>query len=86
MNPFDTTLGTIRCETSHATINALLFGVGLRAQQTNDPHRFAIVNGGRGDSEPEVDHDLWELALVQLRRAERDGALPKFTARARRDN
>lgn len=83
MNRFAPTLGTIRCETSQATIDGLLFGCGLRARAARAPHHFDVLNHGRA-SEPEVGRDLWELALSKLRSAERDGALPPFSiARAR---
>ena len=78
MPPFDATIGTIHCCTNKAMIDALLFPFGLRARSTPEPHAFCIVNGGR-DSEPEVDRDLWDLALVTLRNAERDGTLPRFS-------
>jgi len=78
MPPFDATIGTIHCRTNKAMIDALLFPFGLRAQSTPEPHAFCIVNGAR-DSEPEVDRDLWDLALVTLRNAERDGTLPQFS-------
>ena len=78
MPPFDATIGTIHCRTNKAMIDALLFPFGLRACSTQEPDAFCIVNGAR-DSEPEVDRDLWDLALVTLRNAERDGTLPRFS-------
>ena len=78
MHPFDTPLGTIRCETSQATIDGLLFDCGLRAEATADPHHFQIRDTGRA-SEPEVARELWQLALSSLREAQRDGALPSFS-------
>ena len=82
-HPFDTTLGTIRCETSQAIIDELLFGSGLRVEAAEARHHFDILDGGRV-SEPEVALDLWELALIRLRAAEREGALPPFSvARSR---
>ena len=78
MPPFDATIGTIHCRTNKAMIDALLFPFGLRARSTQEPDAFCIVNGAR-DSEPEVDRDLWDLALVTLRNAERDGTLPQFS-------
>ena len=83
MNPFDATIGTIHCATDKAMIDALLFPFGLRAQNTEQPDAFSIVNGAR-DSEPEVDRDLWDLALITLRNAERDGTLPEFSVSVRR--
>lgn len=85
MTLFDTPLGTIRCETSRATIDALLFTCGLRAEPAADLHHFHIRDGGRA-TEPEVAHDLWQLALAQLRNAQRDGALPPFTIARMRAN
>ena len=85
MNPFDSTLGTIRCETSQATIDGLLFDCGLRAEATADPHHFHIRDAGRA-SEPEVARELWQLALSNLREAQRDGALPPFTVARTRLN
>ena len=78
MNRFAPTLGTIRCETNHATIDGLLFGCGLRAVATADLHLFHIRDVGRA-SEPEVALELWQLALSSLRDAQRDGSLPPFT-------
>ena len=81
MSPFDASLGTIRCETNKATIDALLFPCGLRSQTTDEPHHFRILDGAR-DAEPEVSRDLWELALHTLRDAERSGSLPPFSVAA----
>jgi len=83
MYPFDATIGTIHCATNKAMIDALLFPFGLRARNTEEPDAFCIVNGAR-DGEPEVDRDLWDLALVTLRNAERDGTLPEFSVSVRR--
>lgn len=85
MHPFHTALGTIRCETSQATIDGLLFDCGLRAVAASDPHHFHIRDAGRA-SEPEVARELWQLALRSLRDAQRDGALPPFTVASTRLN
>jgi len=78
MYPYDESLGTIRCATSKATIDALLFPCGLRALAAEEPHLFRIFDGAR-DTEPEVTGDLWRLALDSLREAERNGSLPPFS-------
>ena len=74
MSSYETTLGTIRCNTNKATVAALLFSCGLSAEPSGEPHHFDIVSRGR-DNEPEVDLDLWELALAKLSSAEREGAI-----------
>jgi len=81
MYPYDESLGTIRCETSKATIDALLFPCGLRSQATGEPHAFRVFDGAR-DTEPEVTQDLWRMALQTLRDAERKGSLPPFSVAA----
>lgn len=83
MSSYETTLGTIRCNTSKATVDALLFSCGLGAQAADKPGHFDIVSRGR-DSEPEVELDLWELALAKLHSAERDGAIATWTVVAGR--
>jgi hypothetical protein len=82
-------LGTIRCRTNKATVDALVSRCGLHARPAEELHHFDIFSAGRV-SEPEVDSDLFELALAALRSAERDGALPAWTvvasdSRAARD-
>jgi hypothetical protein len=72
------TLGTIRCRTNKATVDALVSRCGLYAKPSEELHHFDIFSGGRA-SEPEVDCDLFDLALVTLRSAERDGALPAWS-------
>jgi hypothetical protein len=78
MSRYETTLGTIRCRTSTAMVDALVSMCGLRANPCEELHHFDILNSGRA-SEPEVDRDLFELALGKLRSAERDGALPSWS-------
>ena len=72
------TLGTIRCRTSKATVDAIVARCGLQAMPTDELHHFDIFSGGRA-SEPEVDCDLFDLALITLRSAEHDGALPSWS-------
>ena len=72
------TLGTIRCRTSKATVDALVARCGLSAKPSQELHHFDIFSAGRC-SEPEVDDDLFELVLTVLRSAERDGALPSWS-------
>jgi hypothetical protein len=83
MGSYETTLGTIRCNTSKATVDALLFSCGLGAQPADEPGHFDIVSRGR-DSEPEVELDLWELALAKLHSAERDGSISSWAVVADR--
>ena len=78
MRRHSATLGTIRCRTSKATVDALVSRCGLSAKPSAELHHFDIFSGGRG-SEPEVDSDLFDLALATLRSAERDGALPAWS-------
>ena len=78
MSYYETTLGTIRCRTSKATLDALVSRCGLRAYPCEELHHFDILSGGRA-SEPEVDRDLFDLALGAMRSAERDGALPPWS-------
>jgi hypothetical protein len=78
MRRYPATLGTIRCCTSRATVDALVAKCGLHAKPSAELHHFDIFSGGRV-SEPEVDSDLFDLALKTLRSAERDGALPSWS-------
>jgi hypothetical protein len=78
MRRHSASLGTIRCRTSKATVDALVSRCGLHAKASQELHHFDIFSGGRA-SEPEVDCDLFDLALMTLRSAERDGALPSWT-------
>jgi hypothetical protein len=78
MSRYETTLGTIRCRTSKATVDALVSRFGLRASEARERDHFDILSGGRAN-EPEVDSDLFDLALGTLRSAERDGALPPWS-------
>jgi hypothetical protein len=78
MRRYSATLGTIRCNTNKATVDALVSKFGLHARPSEETDQFDIYSGGRG-SEPEVDGDLFDLALATLRAAERDGALPPLS-------
>jgi hypothetical protein len=78
MRHYSTTLGTIRCPASKATVDALVSRYGLHANPGTELHHFDIQSSRRG-SEPEVDSDLFDLALGTLRAAERDGALPSWS-------
>ena len=78
MRRHSATLGTIRCRTNKATVDALVSRCGLYARPSQELDHFDIFSAGRV-SEPEVDDDLFELALTVLRSAERDGALPSWS-------
>ncbi len=78
MRRYSSSLGTIHCRTNKATVDALVSPFGLHAKPAAEPHHFDIFSAGRV-SEPEVDGDLFDLALATLRSAERDGALPSWS-------
>jgi hypothetical protein len=78
MRRYSATLGTIRCSTNKATVDALVSKFGLHVRPSQEQHQFDIYSGGRA-SEPEVDGDLFDLALATLRAAERDGSLPALS-------
>jgi hypothetical protein len=77
MNMHDLPFVTIRCHANHATLQALVGRYGLRAQRSADQHQFDILPGGRG-SESELDRELAQMALRDMREAVRDGALPTW--------
>jgi hypothetical protein len=77
MNMHDLPLVTIRCHANHATVQALVGRYGLRAQCSGDQHQFDILRDGRG-SESELDRELAQMALNDMREAVRDGALPTW--------
>ena len=78
MRRYSSSLGTIHCRTSKATVDALVARFGFQARPSGEPHHFDIFSRGRA-SEPEVDGDLFDLALATLRSAERDGSLPLWS-------
>jgi hypothetical protein len=77
MNTHDLPLVTIRCHANQATVQALVSRYGLRAQRSGDQDQFDILPGGRG-SESELDRELAQMALKDMREAVRDGALPTW--------
>jgi hypothetical protein len=71
------TLGTILCDTSFATVDALVSKCGLRAGATHAPHEFDIISSSE-HGEPEVEDELFAIALRRLAAATADGALPEW--------
>ena len=71
------TLGTIVCNASFATVDALITKCGLRVEQAQSADEFNIVSSS-SHGEPEVDDELFALALNRLSAASADGALPQW--------
>jgi len=80
---FENVLGTVRCHTDLATIDALVASYGLRARATNAANHFSIVSGGRSMlQDAAVEKDLLALAYNALDTAREKGSLPPFSVLA----
>ena len=71
------TLGTIVCNTNFATVDALVAKCGLRAEQALSADEFNIVSSS-SHGEPEVEDELFAMALHRLRSASDEGVLPDW--------
>ena len=70
-------LGTIVCDTNHFTLDALVSACGLRAAPTEAEREFDIVSTSH-HGEPEVEDELFSMALNRLRVATDSGVLPDW--------
>jgi hypothetical protein len=71
-------LGSIYCPASSTTLDALLGTYGFRAVARDEAWHFDVTSMTRR-SDPVVERDLFDLALVKLDAARIDGALPRWT-------
>jgi hypothetical protein len=76
--------GQIQCRASTATLNSLLHSFGFQAVRADEDFHFDIASLTRR-SDPVVEQDLFDLAVVRLKSAHADGALPQLkVVRAKR--
>jgi hypothetical protein len=69
--------GQIQCHASAATLNGLLHSFGFQAVRTDGESQFDIKSLTRR-SDPVVERDLFDLAVLRLKSAHADGALPQL--------
>ena len=69
--------GQIQCRASAATLNGLLHSFGFQAVRASGDSHFDIKSFTRR-SDPVVERDLFDLAVLKLKSAHADGALPQL--------
>lgn len=71
-------LGSISCQASAATLDAIFNTFGLQVIRRNGNPQYYVTSMTR-HSDPVVERDLFDLAVSKLDAAQSDGALPRWT-------